>query len=560
MRRRLKVPGLRLVVCAGMKIPRYLLDYSNITFEKMYTDVLVIGTGIAGLYSAIHAHKKSASVMIVTKDKLEDSNTELAQGGIAAVFDEEDSVELHLEDTLVAGAGLCNKTAVEILVTEGPDRVRELIEMGTNFDRNQDQIALTREGAHSRRRILHAGGDATGEELRRSLTRVALNQLGIPVHEKTFILDLITHKGRCYGALAYCHFYNKFIAYLAPITVLAAGGCGQVFQMTSNPDVATGDGMSFAFRAGIELTDMEFMQFHPTTLYLPDLPSFLISEAVRGEGAVLRNAAGVRYMVGQHPLAELAPRDVVARANVNQMREDGKNHVWLDITHKDPEFIKKRFPNIYKTCLKHGIDMTKDWVPVAPAAHYMMGGIRADLYGVTSLPGLYACGEVACNGVHGANRLASNSLLDGLVYGYRIVEKAIPELEKFDQDLDQIPLFVSEPKRKDKPTVNNYRERLQKLMFQKVGILRSEESLKEALEQIEELAEYLDYECSCMEDWETQNMIQIARIMIGGALARKESRGAHHRLDYPEPNPEYQSRHFSFSRQHQRGESVELES
>lgn len=543
-----------------MKIPRYLLDYSNITFEKMYTDVLVIGTGIAGLYSAIHSHKKSANVLIVTKDKLEDSNTELAQGGIAAVFDKEDSTKLHLEDTLIAGAGLCNKTAVEILVTEGPDRVRELIEMGTNFDRNQDQIALTREGAHSRRRILHAGGDATGEELRRSLTRVALNQLGIPVHEKTFILDLITHEGRCYGALAYCHFYNKFIAYLAPITVLAAGGCGQVFQMTSNPYVATGDGMAVAFRAGVELMDMEFVQFHPTTLYLPDLPSFLISEAVRGEGAVLRNADGERYMVDQHPLAELAPRDVVARANVNQMRKDGKNHVWLDITHKDPKFIKNRFPNIYKTCLKHGIDMTKDWVPVAPAAHYMMGGVRTDLYGVTSMPGLYACGEVACNGVHGANRLASNSLLDGLVYGYRIVEKAIPELEKFDQNLDQIPFFIPETKRIGEPSVNNYRDRLQKLMFQKVGILRSEESLMEAFEQVEELAEYLDYGCSCMENWETQNMIQIARIMIGGALARKESRGAHYRLDYPEPDHDYQSRHFSFSRQHQRSESVELES
>lgn len=543
-----------------MKIPRYLLDYSNITFERMYTDVLVIGTGIAGLYSAIHAHKRSADVLIVTKDKLEDSNTEHAQGGIAAVFDKEDSTALHVEDTLVAGAGLCNKTAVEILVTEGPDRVRDLIEMGTNFDRNHDQIALTREGAHSRRRILHAGGDATGEELRRSLTRVALNQLGIPVHEKTFILDLITHEGRCYGALAYCHFYKKFIAYLAPVTILAAGGSGQVYQMTSNPDVATGDGMAVAFRAGVELMDMEFVQFHPTTLYLPGQPSFLISEAVRGEGAVLRNAAGERYMVGQHPLAELAPRDVVARANVHQMQKDGKNHVWLDITHKDPEFVKKRFPTIYKTCLKYGIDMTKDWVPVAPAAHYMMGGVRTNLYGMTSIPGLYACGEVACTGVHGANRLASNSLLDGLVYGYRIIEKAIPELAHFNQDIDQIPLFTPEEKLQGGSTSDDIRKRLQQVMFQKVGILRNEESLEEALAEIRELAEYVAYQRSSMEDWETQNMLQIAQVMIRSALARKESRGAHHRLDYPESDPEYQSRHFSFSRQHQRGESVELES
>ncbi|AZR74659.1 L-aspartate oxidase [Anoxybacter fermentans] len=543
-----------------MKTPRYLLDYSNINFEKVYIDFLIIGTGIAGLYSAIHAHKWG-KVLIVTKEKLEDSNTEHAQGGIAAVFDKEDSTELHLKDTLVAGAGLCNREAVQVLVNEGPARVRELIDMGTNFDRHHDQIALTREGAHSRRRILHAGGDATGEEVRRALTNVVVNQLGIPVHEKTFILDLITHEGRCYGALAYCHHYKKFVAYLAPITIVATGGCGQLYRTTSNPDVATGDGMAFAYRAGAELMDMEFIQFHPTTLYIPGLPAFLVSEAVRGEGAVLRNANGERFMHKYHPMAELAPRDVVARAIVDQMKKDGKLHVWLDITHRDAEFLKNRFPTIYKTCLKNGIDMAKDWLPVAPAAHYMMGGVRTDLYGATRIPGLFACGEVACTGVHGANRLASNSLLDGLVFGYRIFEKAIPEFKSFNEDLDKIPLFIPEPKYKKRRSLcSTYRKRLQLLMSEKVGIIRDEEGLKSALETLEDWSKCLEFEFSSMEEWETQNMIQIAYIMVRSALVRKESRGAHYRRDYPESILSYKGRHFVFQRESQESDSVELES
>lgn len=544
-----------------MKIPRYLMNYSNIQFEKFYTDVLVIGTGIAGLYSAIHA-QKSAKVMIVTKEKLEDSSTEHAQGGIAAVFDEkEDSTDLHLKDTLMAGAGLCNRKAVEVLVNEGPERVRELIEMGTNFDRNQDRIALTREGAHSRRRILHAGGDATGEEVRRALTRVAVNQLGIPVHEKTFILDIITYNGRCYGVLAYCHFYKKFIAYLAPVTILATGGLGQLYQATSNPDVTTGDGMAMAYRAGAELMDMEFIQFHPTTLYIPGQPGFLVSEAVRGEGAVLRNARGERFMPDYHSLADLAPRDIVARAIKQEMEKSGADHVWLDITHQDPAFVKKRFPNIYNTCLKHGFDMTKDWIPVAPAAHYMMGGVRTDISGATRIPGLYACGEVACNGVHGANRLASNSLLEGLVFGYRIIEKTLPEREALTEDLSQIPLYTPEDKiTNHHPLTEEDRKALRKLMTEKVGITRSEESLLDALHQIETWESFLQYACKSMEEWETQNMLLIASVVIQSALVREESRGAHYRSDYPGSDVHYQGRHFTFSRDPQRSDSVELES
>lgn len=543
-----------------MQTPRYLMDYSQIKFDKVYTDFLVIGTGIAGLSSAIHA-SKWGNVRIVTKEKLEDSSTEHAQGGIAAVFDKEDSTELHLEDTIVAGAGLCNRSAVQVLVQEGPERVKELIELGTNFDKDFDKIALTREGAHSRRRILHAGGDATGEEVRRALTRVVVNKLDIPVHEKTFILDLIVYQGRCYGALAYCHYYQKYIAYLAPFTILASGGCGQLYQSTSNPEVATGDGMAFAYRGGAELMDMEFFQFHPTTLYLPGLPGFLISEAVRGEGAVLRNAQGRRFMSEYHHLEELAPRDVVARAIIDQMKKDQKPNVWLDITQKDAQFVKKRFPKIYNTCLKHGIDLTKDWIPVTPAAHYTMGGIRTDLYSATKVPGLYACGEVACNGVHGANRLASNSLLDGLVFGYRIFEKIIPIFKKFDQDLSKIPLYTAEAKLPTKRSFEpGYRQRLQKLMTAKVGISRNESSLSSAYGQLVEWSKYLAYQFFSIEDWETQNMIQIALVMVKSALARKESRGAHFRADFSKPIASYQGRHFIFSIADQRGDLVELES
>lgn len=543
-----------------MQTPRYLMDYSQIKFDKVYTDFLVIGTGIAGLSSAIHA-SKWGNVRIVTKEKLEDSSTEHAQGGIAAVFDKEDSTELHLEDTIVAGAGLCNRSAVQVLVQEGPERVKELIELGTNFDKDFDKIALTREGAHSRRRILHAGGDATGEEVRRALTRVVVNKLDIPVHEKTFILDLIVYQGRCYGALAYCHYYQKYIAYLAPFTILASGGCGQLYQATSNPEVATGDGMAFAYRGGAELMDMEFFQFHPTTLYLPGLPGFLISEAVRGEGAVLRNAQGRRFMSEYHHLEELAPRDVVARAIIDQMKKDQKPNVWLDITQKDAQFVKKRFPTIYNTCLKHGIDLTKDWIPVTPAAHYTMGGIRTDLYSATKVPGLYACGEVACNGVHGANRLASNSLLDGLVFGYRIFEKIIPIFKKFDQDLSKIPLYTAEAKLPTKRSFEpGYRQRLQKLMTAKVGISRNESSLSSAYGQLVEWSKYLAYQFFSIEDWETQNMIQIALVMVKSALARKESRGAHFRADFSKPIASYQGRHFIFSIADQRGDLVELES
>lgn len=543
-----------------MQTPRYLMDYSQIKFDKVYTDFLVIGTGIAGLSSAIHA-SKFGNVRIVTKEKLEDSNTEHAQGGIAAVFDKEDSTELHLEDTIVAGAGLCNRSAVQVLVQEGPERVRELIELGTNFDRDLDKIALTKEGAHSRRRVLHAGGDATGEEVRRALTRVVVNKLDIPVHEKTFILDLIVDNGRCYGALAYCHYYKKFIAYLAPFTIIASGGCGHLYQATSNSEVATGDGMAFAYRGGAELMDMEFFQFHPTTLYLPGVPGFLISEAVRGEGAVLRNAQGRRFMPEYHHLEELAPRDVVARAIIDQMKKDQRPNVWLDITAEDPQFITKRFPTIYSTCLQHGIDLTKDWIPVTPAAHYMMGGIRTDLYSATKVPGLYACGEVACNGVHGANRLASNSLLDGLVFGYRIFQKIIPIFKKFDQDLSKIPLSTAETKLSARrPFEPGFRQKLQKLMTEKVGISRDEVGLTSALGQLIEWSKYLTFQYASMEDWETQNMIEIALVMTKSALARKESRGAHFRSDFPKKISAYRGHHFIFSVEDQRGDLVELES
>lgn len=319
--------------------------------------------------------------------------------------------------------------------------------------------------------------------------------------------------------------------------------------------------MAFAYRAGAELMDMEFIQFHPTTLYIAGLPGFLISEAVRGEGAVLRNAQGERFMPEYHPLAELAPRDVVARAIFDQMKKDNMPHVWLDITQKDAEFVKRRFPTIYSTCLKNGIDMAHDWVPVTPAAHYMMGGIRTDLYSATKVPGLYACGEVACNGVHGANRLASNSLLDGLVFGYRVFEKVIPEFKEFKEDLSKIPLFIPEAKCQNRRSLDRrYRKKLQQLMSEKVGIIRDEKNLSSALLQLQEFSKYLEFEFTSMEEWETQNMILIAQAVVKSALIRNESRGAHFRSDYPEALEVYKGRHFIFSQDDHRGDSVELES
>jgi L-aspartate oxidase len=401
--------------------PHYLFSLELDRLPTLESDFLIVGSGIAGLFAAYKAGKLG-SVLVVTKQRAEDSNTEMAQGGIAAAVDETDSPVLHLEDTLEAGAGLCDAGAVEIMVTEGPLRVMELVELGVRFDREGSAWDLGREGAHRRRRILHAS-DATGGEVARALIRECRSDRNITLREGCYLVDFLRHphSGRCVGALMLDSKSGGFVVCRAPVVIAATGGAGQLYRNTTNPSVATGDGAAAAYRAGAELMDMEFVQFHPTALAMPNAPHFLISEAVRGEGALLRNVRGERFMPRYHQMAELAPRDVVTRAIIREMQETQVSHVLLDISQFEPDRFQARFPNISSTCRKYGLDLDKGYIPVAPATHYIMGGIRTGSDGETNTPGLYACGEVACSGVHGANRLASNSLLEGLVFGARAV-------------------------------------------------------------------------------------------------------------------------------------------
>ncbi|WP_458120572.1 L-aspartate oxidase [Paenibacillus sp. Z6-24] len=387
------------------------------------TDVLIIGSGIAGLYAAILASEHK-NVLLITKNALLESNTRYAQGGIAAVISEEDSPAYHRQDTLLAGAGLCSPTAVEVLVQEGPVGVHELIRLGTAFDTADGELELTREGAHSHRRILHANGDSTGYEIVRALSRQAAEHDRITVWDHHFTVDLVQVEKQCTGAIVQRP-DGSCIYVQAEATILCTGGSGQLYEHTTNPEVATGDGIAMAYRAGAVLRDMEFIQFHPTALCYPGAPRFLISEAVRGEGAILRNRQGEAFMERYHPLRDLAPRDIVARAIISEMEREDSSFAYLDITHETREKLKQRFPTIYETCMKYGLDLAADWIPVAPAAHYMMGGIRTDEHGESSIPRLFACGEVSSTGIHGANRLASNSLSEAIVFGKRIVERIL---------------------------------------------------------------------------------------------------------------------------------------
>lgn len=511
----------------------YLVDFNLAALPVETADYIVVGSGIAGLYTAIKAAARG-KVILLTKKGLGDTNTDHAQGGIAAVFDqEEDSPELHKADTLAAGAGLCDLEAVEVLVNEGPERVKELIAMGADFDRTEGgHISLTREGAHSRRRILHARGDATGEEIQRTLTRQVKEEDRIVLRENHFVIDLLTWDGRCQGVLAYdeqdrlCCFLGKFI-------VLATGGGGRLYRNTTNPEVATGDGIAIAYRAGAAVMDMEFVQFHPTALMAPGAGFFLVSEAVRGEGAYLRNHKGERFMIHYHPLAELAPRDVVARAIVQELNKSGEDHVFLDLRHLVPERVRQRFPKITATCRRFGLDLATDLIPVAPAAHYFMGGIKTDIDGATTLPGLFACGETACVGVHGANRLASNSLLDGLVFGGRIVGATADQLEQI-QLPEQLPALVYQ--RQSKKTISDVGQlvaELQETMWQQVGLVRSAEGLNIAIEKIEAGKRELQGPLQGREACEAANMYWTAELVARAALLRTESRGGHFRSDYP---------------------------
>lgn len=510
-------------------IPRYLMNFDTKNLSHKYTDFLVIGSGIAGLYTALRA-ADYAKVTVLTKKKLGDTNTEKAQGGIAAAIHQADSPALHRADTLEAGAGLCSIAAVEVLVNEGPDRVRELIEMGADFDRLDGKLAFTREAAHSRRRILHAG-DRTGEKIQNTLAQHVLKKSQTEFLEDHLVLDLLTRDNVCYGALVWDSRAAEMVVYYAKVTVLASGGAGQVFANTTNPEVATGDGIALAFRAGAAVTDVEFVQFHPTALCLPGAPLFLISEAVRGEGALLRNIYGERFMAKYHPGAELASRDIVARAINSEMAVTGATHVYLDLAPLAGEKVKMRFPTITKTCAQYGIDIASQMIPVAPVAHYMMGGVQTNLNGETGVKGLYACGEAACQGVHGANRLASNSLLDGLVFGHRIVEHSktlfAEKQERLSADFSYSGLEPCNP-----GVSEGIKEMVQRVMWEKVGIVRSGKELSEATQELQQMDEILCYAACGPEDIETYNILTAGRLIAQAALIRTESRGGHFRRDF----------------------------
>ncbi len=524
---------------------KYMLNFDTRELPQEEDEYIILGSGIAGLYTSLAASRTGGSVTVLTKHTMMDTNTDKAQGGIAAALGDNDSPLLHREDTLVAGAGLCDREAVAALVSEGPGRVRELIELGAIFDCDSNGLLFTREGAHSRRRILHASGDATGAEIQRVLTQRIREDEKVRVLENHYVVDLLVRENICYGVLAFDRDTNKFIVYRGKVVVLATGGLGRLFEHNTNPDIATGDGIAIAFRAGAEVMDMEFIQFHPTVLTLPGAPRFLISEAVRGEGAYLRNCEGQRFMPSYHELAELAPRDIVVRAILKEMANTDSKKVYLDLTHLDPEVVKLRFPNITKTCATYKLDITVDPIPVAPAAHYMMGGVKTSLVGETSIRGLYACGEVACPGVHGANRLASNSLLDGLVFGGRIVDETMKFLKGYYPRHQEFACDrLLEPADVD---FVGLRRELEVLMGQKVGPVRSGSGLVEALNFFERWSHLSRCQVESAEQMEVKNMLLVGELVAEAALARRESRGGHYRSDYPGPNPRWQ-KHVIFRR------------
>jgi len=504
-------------------------------------DFLIVGSGVAGLSCAVEL-APHGSVAVLTKESIENGSTNWAQGGIAAALGPAnlDSPQFHLEDTLGAGAGLCDPSAVRVLVNEGPRRIRELIARGAHFDTEPSgELKLTREAAHRARRIVHAQGDSTGREVQRSLTELAHESSDIVILEDHLTVDFWIERGRCWGALALDN-HGQLVLFRASATIVATGGVGALYKVTTNPPVLTGDGMAMAFRAGAQLMDMEFVQFHPTAFAKgPDNPKFLISEAVRGEGASLINEAGERFMDSYHPDAELAPRDVVARAITSEILASGATCVYLDLTSHSAQQIAQRFPTIYSTCVAYGIDPATEPIPVSPAEHYMMGGIRTDLDGATNVPGLLACGECACTGVHGANRLASNSMLEGLVFGIRTVRAAIACLQRAEDGAEdpspRRPPGTHMPVPMEFPaeTLEAAKDRLRNAMWRHVGLVRDGEGLQAALRILNGLYAQFGHPAANREAIELANMIECAWLITRSSLARRESRGAHYRLDYP---------------------------
>lgn len=497
-------------------------------------DVIVVGSGIAGLYAALLA-SRHRRVLLVTKAALEESNTRYAQGGIAVALDDGDSPELHLRDTLAAGDGLCDPHNVAILTREAPDCIRDLLRLGVPFDRDGDDLAFTLEAAHAVPRVLHAGGDATGKSIETTLAS-ALRPANVPVWERALGTSLVLREGRIAGIRLFTA-EGFEVEVCAPHVILATGGAGQLFQRTTNPPVATGDGLALAYRAGAQLMDLEFVQFHPTALVMEGAPSFLISEAVRGEGGVLKDLAGRAFMADYHADRELAPRDVVARAIHQQMSLTGSSHVWLDMTHLSPALIERRFPSIVRFCRRWRVDPVSDPIPVAPAAHYLMGGVRTDAAARTSVAGLLACGEVACTGVHGANRLASNSLLEGLVFARRAVDSILTGAASTPGDLPVgTRLGVEEPL-DTRPGSRLSREEVARLLWRDASLVRSEESLLRVRDELRALSAAGADEPRTRDEYERENVVLLADLVSQAALLREESRGAHFRSDTPRPDP-----------------------
>jgi L-aspartate oxidase len=526
---------------------RFLLRFESHDLPHRFADVLVIGSGCAGLRAALAA-AEHGSVLLVSKEALRESNTQYAQGGVAVMLSEHDSFQAHVDDTLWVGGGLCDRQVVETVVREGPPRIRELIAAGADFDEEAGSLVLTREGGHSHPRIIHAQGDATGAELERALLQQVHDCPDIHCLEHTFVVDLLTEDNEVLGAILSNQMQGLALVW-AKQTILATGGGGQIYRETTNPEVATGDGVAIAYRAGAVVQDIEFVQFHPTTLYIAGASRWLISETVRGEGGHLVNDSGERFMPRYHPDAELAPRDVVSRAIVSEMRRTGATHVYLDLRHLDAEAIRGRFPSIARVCAQFEVDIATDLIPVRPSAHYMIGGVRIDLESRTSLRRLYACGEAACSGLHGANRLGSNSLLEGLVFGCRAgtaAGRAAAGAPDSRPRHIRSHMLISADEPLDLSDVSNA---LKSLMWRRVGIERSEAFLAEAENNIDFWCSYvMDREFTFRGGWELQNMLTLAKLITTAARQRTESRGVHFRSDFPETDDENWLRHVIFQR------------
>jgi L-aspartate oxidase len=529
-------------------VPRYLVPFHPKRIPHHFADVLIIGGGIAGLRAAMEIDPR-LSLLVITKDTMEQSNSAYAQGGIASVIDPEDNFASHVEDTLVAGANLCDREVVEMVVSEAPRHIQQLIEWGTNFDTEKGELMLGREGGHSHRRIVHALGDATGHEVMRAIIQRIRTKYDAQIWPNTFTIDLLTHEGRCRGALVWNSQHGRTFIW-AKQTILCTGGAGQVYRETTNPEVATGDGHALAYRAGAELRDMEFMQFHPTVLYIAGGSRSLITEAMRGEGARLIDSTGRRFMPDYDERAELAPRDVVSQAIVAQMEKTRQPSVFLDLSHLDPDRVRKRFPGIARTCAEFGIDIATDPIPVRPGAHYMIGGVTVDHQGRTTVPGLWAAGEVTSSGLHGANRLASNSLLEGLVYGAHAGAGAAALALEESDSFHAIRLENMSAESHTEPLdLADIRNSLKSLMWRAAGVRRSGPQLADAARTIRRWCGYvLARQLNDPHGWELQNMLTVASLIVEAALAREESRGVHLRTDFPKTDDAHWRRHLAMVR------------